>query len=322
MGNDLLVVGGGPAGLYAAFYAGLRNLSVRLLEADHELGGRLRYYPEKLVWDLGGLPPTPGARIRDQLEAQARTFDADLRCGRRVVWASREGPGWVIEDHRGEEHFGRAIILALGAGILGVRRLEVPGASAAEGNGLEYSLGRVEDYRGRTVVISGGGNSSVDWAHQLAPVARKVTLVHRRREFRAHERVVADLGAAGVEVLAPWKLTRIGGDSTVAWVDLEPAEGGPPVTRAADAVLVGHGVDFEADTTLGALAGRPGVFLAGDCRRREGKAYLMASTFPDAAEAVNAAHRFLDPTTEAQAMVSSHHERLRTRAPGGTPNSF
>jgi len=308
---DVFIVGGGPAGLYAAFYAGLRDLSVALIEADQELGGRLRYYPEKLVWDLGGLPPTRGETLRAQLEAQARTFAPKVILGQKITGLSPVGPLWHLTDGQGHQYRARTVILAVGAGTLGTRRLEVPGARDAEGRGLSYSLRNPEDYRDRDVVISGGGNSAVDWAHQLVGIASRVTLVHRRQEFRAHETVVNNLASAGVEVRVPWAVTRVETlPGRVLSLEMKDANGSGVEFLKVDALLVGHGLDFSAKTELLGEVSAPGVFACGDCVRRQGKTYLMASTFPEAAEAVNAAKLWLDPAADAQAMVSSHHPAL------------
>lgn len=326
---DLTIVGGGPAGLYAAFYAGLRDLKTKIIEADVELGGRLRYYPEKPVWDVGGLPPTTGAKLRTNLVAQALTFDPAVVTGTRVTSVLKgAGNDWVLTTSDGGFHRSRTVLLAVGYGTLGTRRLEVPGAAALEGRGIAYSLSDPSLWSGRSLVISGGGGSAVDWARQAAEAGARVTLVHRRAEFRAHERVVAGLADVGVRVLVPWVITQVAGPSGVlSQVSARNLDTGETESWDTDGLLVGHGMDFTRLEEGRWALGRPGVFSAGDCVARPGKANLIASTFPEAIEAVNAVKLFLEPGADAQAMVSSHNakfDQLRDRAtvPGVTPNSF
>jgi thioredoxin reductase (NADPH) len=306
---DLLVVGAGPTGLYAAYYAGFRGLSVTVLDALPEVGGQIAaMYPEKAIYDVAGFPAIRGQDLVDALFEQAArwnpTFLLDTSA-RDLV----EHPDCVeVTTVDGRALRARAVLVCGGIGNFVPR--ELPTGSEYAGRGLRYFVPRLAELAGQDVVIVGGGDSAVDWALSLEPVAASVTLVHRRPQFRAHARSVEQLHASSVEVLTPYEVDKLAGDPVLTEVVAVSKDGDRRHLRADTVVaalgfiadlgpLEGWGLELRkrhilVDRTMRTNLGR--VFAAGDIADYDGKVKLISVGFGEAALAVNHIARVVDPT--------------------------
>jgi ferredoxin/flavodoxin---NADP+ reductase len=332
---ELTIIGGGPAGLYSAFYGGLREMKTKIIEAQPQLGGKIHVYPEKVIWDVGGLGPIPGAQLMEQLKQQALTFNPEVVLNEKIVSISRNNQGlFELTADSGRTHFSKSVIAAIGSGILKPQKLKLDGAERFEVANLHYTVQSIKQFIDKTVVISGGGNSAIDWANMLEPVAKKVYLVHRRNSFTGHESQVTQLMNSSVECIFTSAITKLiaGEDHTsVEQVEITNHENGEIVSIAVDEVLINHGFDQDASLLANSelnvqlvdqfyINGNsvsetsvPGLYAAGDILKHEGKLNLIAGAFQDAANAVNKAKQFIEPDAASAAMVSSHNEVFKNR---------
>ena len=297
---DLLVIGAGPTGLYATYYAGFRGLSVALMDSLPEVGGQIAaLYPEKAIYDIAGFPAVRGQHLVDALNTQAQAWNPTMLLGRSALTVL-ETPDYVeVGTDTGEVVRARALLITAGIGTFTPR--ELPAGSEYADRGLRYFVPRLADLADLDVVIVGGGDSALDWALSLESIARTVTLVHRRPQFRAHERTVEQVHASTVQVLTPYEVARIGGDPVVAEVHLT-SKTAEPLVLPAQAVVAALG--FIAD--LGPLeswglelrrrhilvdrtmrTNRARVYAAGDIADYDGKVKLISVGFGEAALAVN-----------------------------------
>ncbi|MGO4538904.1 NAD(P)/FAD-dependent oxidoreductase [Paenibacillus sp. 2TAB19] len=328
---DVTIIGGGPAGMYTAFYSGMRDLKTKLIEAKEELGGRMLIYPEKMIWDVGGVTPILCEKLIDQLAQQAKTFDPTLVFGQHIIGLEKQDDGtYILEAATGERHWTRTIILAIGRGILRMAKLELEGAERYEVSNLHYTVQELEPFRGKRVLISGGGNSAVDWANELEPIAAQVTVVHRRDHFGGHEKNIVRMKESSVDVLTPYEVTQLysGNGKTIERVTIIHIESGESRQVEVDEVIVNHGLksDFSGIKDWGLHmddwnvfvsprleTNLPGIFGAGDFANYESKLNLIAGAFTDAALALNSAKRYMDPEAPRMAYVSSHNERFKEK---------
>ncbi|GAA0359545.1 NAD(P)/FAD-dependent oxidoreductase [Bacillus horti] len=325
---DVTIIGGGPAGMYTAFYSGMRDLKTKVIEFNPRLGGKILLYPEKMIWDVGGLTPTMGENLVAQLEQQTKTFEPTIVLGQQVVDLERAENGHIIlTANTGERHLTKTVILAMGHGIPKMAKLEIEGADRYEVTNLHYTVQELEIFRGKKVVISGGGNSAVDWANELAPIA-DVTVVHRRDLFGGHEKNVERMKAS-VDVRTPFALSELHGNgSSIEEVTITEMESGKQERLKVDAVIVNHGMRGDLSPLMkwglelqdGLLAVNekmetniPGVFGAGDLVTHASKVRLIAGTFVDGVNALNSAKLYIDPEAEKVAYVSSHNERFKEK---------
>jgi thioredoxin reductase (NADPH) len=212
---DLTIIGGGPAGLYAAFYSGMRDMKTKLIEAKEELGGRMLLYPEKMIWDVGGVPPIRCEQLMQQIIRQSYIFDPTIVLGQQIVGLERLDDGtMILTAATGERHHTRTVLLALGRGVLKMAKLEIEGADRYEVTNLHYTVQDLEEFRDKQVLISGGGDSAVDWANELEPIAASVTVVHRREQFGGHERNVRRMKESSVRVHTPYIMTELKGNES------------------------------------------------------------------------------------------------------------
>src|SRR5688500_240251 len=194
--TDITIIGGGPTGLFAAFYAGMRGATARIVDALPELGGQLAaIYPEKFIFDVAGYPKVLARDLVRALTDQAMQFSPAIELGHRVTALEEDGGQFTLVTEQGR-FSSRAIVIAAGIGAFSPRRLPQPFAAAWYGRGIHDRVMSPEDFRGRKIVIVGGGDSAFDWAHQLLDRAASVTLVHRSDRFRAHDATVAEVSAA------------------------------------------------------------------------------------------------------------------------------
>ncbi|WP_338540300.1 NAD(P)/FAD-dependent oxidoreductase [Paenibacillus tundrae] len=323
---DITIVGGGPAGMYAAFYSGMRAMRTKIIEAKAELGGFMRTYPEKMIWDVGGVEPVRCEQLINSLEKQARTFDPTIVFGQEIAGMEKREDGvFVLTSKTGEQHYTRSILLCAGRGMTQIQKLDIEGANRYELTNLHYTITDLSKFAGKRVLISGGGDSAIDWANEMAGLAKEITVVHRRHEFTGHELPVAQMKTFA-QVLTPYRISRLyGAGDKIDRVELAHMESGELRQVEVDEVVVSHGYDrdfgnlvqwgleredygISVDPRMGTSI--PGVFGAGDFITYRSKVRLIAGAFNDAVLAVNSAKMYLEPTASDMAGVSSHNDRF------------
>src|SRR5690242_4499705 len=190
---DLTIIGGGPTGLYASYYAGFRGMKVKIIDSLEELGGQVTaLYPEKLIFDVAGFPKIFGKDLVKNLVEQGLQYHPTVCLGERVDEIQAADKNFELKTNKAS-HQTRAILITIGIGAFNPKRIPAPGTEKFEGKGLSYFVPDVARYNDKCVMIVGGGDSAVDWALNLKPRAKAITLVHRRDGFRAHEESVREL---------------------------------------------------------------------------------------------------------------------------------
>ena len=311
---DITIIGAGPAGMFAAFYAGMRNAKTKLIDSLPQLGGQLAtLYPEKYIYDIPGFPKIKAGDLVQNLEKQLTTFNHQY-CLEETVLHIEEQEDYLEITTDKTTHYSKAVILALGNGSFQPRKLALPDAERFEGYGLDYFVTDLMKYAGRKVAIAGGGDSAIDWALMLEPIASEVYLIHRRPEFRAHEHSVSKLKDSSVNVLTPYVIEAIEGEHKVTGLSLQQVKGEDTVSLNVDALIVNYGFSSTLNikdwglksTRQGVFVGSdmrtsiPGVYGCGDIVLYDGKVDLIATGFGEAPTAVNNALHFIDPKTRTQ----------------------
>ncbi|MFI6078198.1 NAD(P)/FAD-dependent oxidoreductase [Actinoplanes sp. NPDC051343] len=308
---DLVVVGAGPVGLYAAYYAGFRGLTTAVVDSLPEPGGQVAaLYPEKLIHDVAGLPGVRGRELVRALLQQARTYSPRWLLGESADQIARLDDGRIeLHLRSGTSLTTRSVVLAAGIGTFKPRPLPV-GAEFL-GRGVDYFVTDPSSYAGHDVLVVGGGDSAVDWALTLQAIAKSVTLIHRRDRFTAHEASVAELHGSDALVRTPFVLHALSGDRSVDRAILRDTASGElheidctrvvaalgftadlgPLTRWGLQIVDRHIV---VDSTM--ATGVPGVYAAGDVTEYPGKVRLISVGFGEAALAVNNAYVASDPS--------------------------
>lgn len=322
--TDITIIGGGPTGLFALFYAGMRGASARIVDALPELGGQLTaLYPEKYIFDVAGFPRVLAKDLVRSLVEQAAQFHRDTplpaHLGQRVVGLEEaEGEFTLVTET--DRFRSRSVIIAAGIGAFRPRRLPQPFAEPWYGRGVHDLVSDPEAYRDRHVVIVGGGDSAFDWCAQLRDRAASVTLVHRSDRFRAHAATVSEVqnaarastenGDGRVAVHTFHELDAIHGTDRIEGVRLKDIKAKTTREVRADVVLpmLGYvsdlgallewGLNIEKDEIVVSSTmdtGRAGIYAAGDITTYPGKLKLIASGFGEAAVAVNQAVHWIYP---------------------------
>ncbi|WP_280402257.1 NAD(P)/FAD-dependent oxidoreductase [Nocardia carnea] len=310
---DILVVGAGPAGLFAAYYAGFRGLRVAVIDALSEPGGQVSaMYPEKAILDIAGFPAVKGRELIGRLLEQAAPYDPVYLLGEQAQTLAYTADGRaVVGTGSGRAITAGAVVITGGIGTFTPRPL-AQGLDFLD-RGLSYFVPDLSAHTGRDVVIVGGGDSAFDWAVHLEPVAASVTLVHRRDKFRAHGSTVAKVRDSGVRMLVNSDIAAVRGNGWIAEVDVHNKIDKSVTTLPAQSVIAALG--FTADlgplTTWGLRienrhivvdtrmrTGVPRVYAAGDITDYPGKVRLIAVGFGEAATAVNNAAAELDPEAD------------------------
>ena len=325
---DLTIIGAGPSGLFAAFYAGLRQMKTKIIDALEQPGGQVAVlYPEKYIFDVPGYSKILAKDLVKSLVEQAFQYNPTVVLGERVTSLRRSDGVFELETDKGTRHRSKAVLVAAGVGAFSPNKLEAQGASDYEGKGVFYFVKDKSAFKGKSLLVVGGGDSAVDWALNIQETAKKITLVHRRDVFRAHEGSVTELMKSSCDVKLFYEVKRVIGDGTkvtqaVVFDNRTKAE----TTLDVDAILVNIG--FRAD--LGPIKdwglqidGReirangkmetniPGVFVAGDIAGPlDGvKLNLIATGYAQAALAVNVAKAYVDPNSKIFPGHSSEMKR-------------
>lgn len=306
---DLLIIGAGPAGLFAAYYAGFRKLSIAVMDSLPALGGQVAaLYPEKMIFDVAGFPAVKGQKLIDDLVEQASASSPTYYLGHRAEELTEDDDGVTVTTHRGATVRAKAVIISGGIGTFSPRPL--PDAESFEGKGLVYFVPKLDELANKDVLIVGGGDSALDWAMALEPLATSITLVHRRSAFRGHEASVDKLLASGCKVMTPFEVKRINGGDTIESVEIFHNVTQEEQTLPVQAVVAAlgftadlgpftrWGLDLDkkhilVDTTMKTNLAR--VFAVGDVVEYPGKVRLIAVGFGEAATAVNNAAGVISP---------------------------
>ncbi|MCM3748189.1 NAD(P)/FAD-dependent oxidoreductase [Paenibacillus pasadenensis] len=320
--TDIAIIGGGPAGMFAAFYGGMRQASVKLIESMPQLGGQLAaLYPEKYIYDVAGFPKVTAQELVDSLRRQMDHFSTEVCLDEKVTGLIKHGEReFEIQTDKGS-HLARAVIITAGVGAFEPRRLELPEAEQYEKRNLHYFVSDLLQFKGQKVLISGGGDSAVDWALMLEPIAESVTLIHRRDKFRAHEHSVEKLKASSVNVLVPMEIVGLEGEVYIDRATLAHVKTGEQQTLDVDAVIVNFGfvstlgpiAEWGLDIDHGSIVvdtrmetSVPGIFAAGDITTYPGKLKLIAVGFGEAPTAINNAKVYIDPNAKLSPGHSSN----------------
>lgn len=318
---DITVIGGGPVGLFTAFYAGMRQCSVKIIESLPQLGGQLTaLYPEKFIYDIPAFPKVRAQDVVDHLIQQMQHFEQTVCLGQAVENVEKLDNGTFKITTNSEIHFTKTIIITAGNGAFQPRKLQLEGFEKYEGTNLHYFIKDMNAFRDKRVIVFGGGDSAVDWSLMLEPIAKQVYLVHRRDSFRAHESSVENLLNSSVKILTPYLPSTFIGEERIEQVVLDEVKGNEKLTVEVDEVIVNYGfltslgpiknwgleleknsiiVNSKMETNI------PGIFAAGDICTYEGKTRLIVTGFGEAPIAVSSAKLHIDPSAKRQILHST-----------------
>lgn len=318
---DITIIGGGPVGLFTAFYGGMRQASVKIIESLPQLGGQLStLYPEKYIYDVAGFPKVRAQELVDNLKEQMGQFSPTVVLEQAVEQVEKQADDIFKLTTNSEVHYTKTIIITAGNGAFQPRKLELDGAEKYEGQNLHYFVDDLSKFSGRNVAILGGGDSAVDWALMLEPIAKNVKLIHRRDKFRAHEHSVELLKKSKVDILTPFVPSEVIGDTSITQLVLEEVKGDRKEVIEIDDLIVNYGfvsslgpiknwgltieknsivVNSKMETNI------EGIYAAGDICTYDGKVKLIASGFGEAPTAVNNAKAFMDPKARVQPLHST-----------------
>ncbi|MEO7502130.1 MAG: NAD(P)/FAD-dependent oxidoreductase [Gemmatimonadaceae bacterium] len=324
--KDMTIIGGGPTGLFASFYAGMRGATAQIVDTLPQLGGQLTaLYPEKYIFDVGGYRQILAKDLVNALADQAAQFDFPSFLSQHVTGLEEEDGYFVIVTET-DRFPSRAVIIAAGIGAFSPRRLPQACAEPWYGRGIFDNVADPEAFRDQRIVIIGGGDTAFDWAHQLRDRAAAVTLVHRSDKYRAHGATVAEVRAAveaGRTTLLPFHELHdvLSEDERLTGVTLRDVKTKETRDVEADSVLpmLGFVSDIGPLATWGLTlekneivvnsmmeTGRPGVYAAGDITAYPGKLKLIATGFGEAAAAVNQAFHWIYPEKKVNPGHSSN----------------
>lgn len=324
--TDITIIGGGPAGLFAAFYAGMRDASVKIIESLPQLGGQLEaLYPDKYVYDVAGFPKITGHDLVDRLTEQMGQFDNEVCLNEEVLEVTKGEEGIFTIKTNGDTHYSRSIIITAGNGAFKPKTMKLENEEHFKGKNLHYSIENIQHFKDRDVAVFGGGDSAVDWALMLENIAENVSIVHRRGRFRAHDYTVKLLQESSVNILTPYNPVMISGEDKVENIMIKHTKEEQIVDLHADDYIVNYGfisnlgpinewgleisnnaieVNSKAETNI------PGIYAIGDISTYAGKVKLMATGFGEAPIAVSNAMVYMDPSTS---LHTAHSTSIMSR---------
>jgi thioredoxin reductase (NADPH) len=314
--TDVIIVGAGPVGLFAVFQLGLAKLKATLVDILDRPGGQCaELYPEKPIYDIPSVPVCTGQELTDRLLEQIKPFEPVFHFGEMAAALDKTADGkWRLTTDTGRVLVAPVIVIAAGGGSFVPKRPPIPGIEAYEGRGVFYAVRKIDQFRGKRIVVAGGGDSALDWTVNLAPIARSLTLIHRRPEFRAAPdtvdkmRALESQGLVKFEIGQPAELK--GANGTLDAVVVKRPDG-TTFEVEADALLPFYGLTMK----LGPIAdfglnlhenlipvdtekfetSTPSIFAIGDINTYPGKLKLILSGFHEAALMAQAAYRYVHP---------------------------
>jgi len=319
---DITIIGAGPTGLFTAFYGGMRQAKVKIIESLPQTGGQLAaLYPEKNIYDVAGFSKIKAADLVANLEKQAMFFDPAIVLEQAIENVERlEDGSFKLTADNGELHYTRTIIITAGNGAFTPRRLNIGNSETFEGINLHYHVTDMNRFKDKRVALLGGGDSAVDWALMLEKIAEKVTLIHRRDQFRAHEHSVEQLKQSAVEVITPYAAGEITATDQINQLTIQEVKGENQILLDVDDIICNYGFisslgpikDWGLDIEKNSLVVNtkmetniPGIYAAGDVTTYPGKVKLIAIGFGEGPTAVNNAMQYMNPKARVQPKHSS-----------------
>ena len=317
---DITIVGGGPTGLFASFYAGMREMSVKIIDSLPQLGGQLiELYPDKYIYDVGGFPKILAKDFVANLVTQAHYAKPEILLSETVLSYEKEEDYFALKTDKGV-HYTRTILLTAGIGAFQPRKIGLAEEADFEGQTLHYGIKDLSIFKDQNVVVCGGGDSAVDWALMLEDIAASVTLVHRRERFTAHETSVNQLMASKVNVKTSLTVKEIVGENGQVKEIVLGARDQEDQMIQADHMIVNYGnisslgpikewgIEMERNSIIvnsRMETNLEGIYAAGDVTTFDGKVKLIAVGLGEAPIAVNHAKSYIDPKARVQPLHST-----------------
>ena len=314
--TDALIIGAGPVGLFAVFELGLLDMKCHLIDILDKAGGQCaELYPEKPIYDIPGIPYIPGAGLTDALMEQIKPFNSTFHLGEMVETVEKIGdPLFRVTTDRGQVFEAKIIVIAAGGGSFQPKRPPIPGIEAYESKSVYYAVRQMEAFRGKRLLVAGGGDSALDWTLNLAPLASHLTLLHRRAEFRAApdsvNKMMALVAEGKIDLVVGQVTALEGKDGQVSKAIVKTNEGSD-FHIACDAILPFFGLTMKLGPVANwgiKLEGNlipvdtekfetniPGIFAVGDINTYPGKLKLILSGFHEVALMSQKAHRYIYP---------------------------
>ena len=333
--TDVVVVGAGPCGLFQVFELGLLGLKAEVIDSIRQPGGQCsELYPDKPIYDIPGIPVCTGEELTENLMKQIEPFDAGFHLGDEVSVVRPEGDEFYVETNSGKQFTCKAVVIAAGVGSFQPRALRATGIDEFALNSLHYRVKNPKQFKDKNLLILGGGDSALDWVIELAPIARHITLVHRRDEYRAVDASVAamrKLEADGkVTTIENAKVTEIKGDPDRLESAVITNKAKETTEVAADQMLVFFGLapklgpiaewglDINRKTinvdTEHFETSAPGIYAIGDINHYPGKKKLILCGFHEAALAAFAIKQRIEPDKKVHVQYTTTspimHKRL------------
>lgn len=312
---DITIIGGGPTGLYGAFYAGLRQMKTKIIDSLPQLGGQLSaLYPEKYIYDVGGFPKVLAKDLVREFSEQALQYGPTVCLNEKVVLVERVADDVLKLTTDKATHHSRTILIAAGVGAFLPRKMDVPRLEELVDRGIQYFVTDTAGFAGKRIVIVGGGDSAFDWSLALGPAAARCLQLHRSDKFRAHEDTVQKVLASPVEMRTFHELKSVHGEEKLEAVTIFDNRTGQEEIIECDNLLLNIGFltnlgpikDWGLDIEKNAIlvnstmqTSIPGVYAAGDICTFRGKLKLIATGVGEAGTAVNFAKTYIDPAAKA-----------------------
>lgn len=322
---DITIIGGGPVGLFAAFYAGLRNAKVKIIESLEQLGGQPQHlYPMKNIYDIPAYPQINGGDLTASLIDQVSRFQVTYCLGETAMSldnkSDEDGKDYYLITTDKDTHLTRTIILAAGNGAFSPRPLNLSNSEELENQQIHYYINDLNAFQDQNVVVCGGGDSAVDWALALDGIAKDIAIVHRRDQFRALESSVNQLRDSSIKVYTPFTPAElILKDGKLTHLQIQKARSDERIMLETDHLIISFGFSsslgplrdwgfeiFRNSISVNANyeTNLPGVYAIGDIAQYPGKVKIIATGFGEAPSVVNSALTFIDPNN-SQAPVHS-----------------
>ncbi|WP_370390611.1 NAD(P)/FAD-dependent oxidoreductase [uncultured Winogradskyella sp.] len=315
--TDIIIIGAGPTGLFAVFEAGLLKLKCHLIDALPQPGGQCsEIYPKKPIYDIPAYPEILAGDLTDKLMEQCKQFQPGFTLGERAETIDKQEDGtFIVTTNKGTQHKAPVVAIAGGLGSFEPRKPLIDNISDYEDKGVEYMIKEPEIYRDKDVVIAGGGDSALDWSIFLADVAKSVTLVHRRNEFRGHldsvEKVQELKNLGKIDLITPAEVTAIKGDSKVEAVEITKKDENTIIVKTDHFIplfglspklgpIANWGLEIEknaikVNNALDYQTNIPGIFAIGDVNTYPGKLKLILCGFHEATLMCQAAYQIINP---------------------------